>query len=422
MNILENILDAKKTGRSLGITSICSAHPLVLEAAFKHATLTGSPVLIEATSNQVNQFGGYTGMKPADFVRYVNDLAIQCKFPPEKLHLGGDHLGPLPWSSESANKAMDNARTLVHDYALAGFTKIHLDCSINCSDDHDLSPETMAQRTAELAAVVENSCRNAGIPAPRYVVGTEVPAAGGAKAGEEDLQVTKPEDAAQTIELTRQAFMAKGLESAWERVSALVVQPGVEFGHDSIHNYDRTAAQRLTGYIETIPNLVYEAHSTDYQRSSSLQQLVEDHFAILKVGPGLTFAMREAIFALSEIEELLCEHPSRIRDVMEAAMLANPVHWQKHYPGSDAEQKFNRQFSFSDRIRYYWNTPKAQQAFAQLMENLEYPPIPLTLLSQYFPEEYTEVRTGSLENQPKALILRRIIRVLENYQKACGLY
>jgi len=415
LDYLDEILRVKQSGKTIGIPSVCSAHPLVLEAVFQHAGQSGNLVLIEATANQVNQFGGYTGMLPADFVRFVHGLAEKYAFPSSRLFLGGDHLGPLPWSSESAASAMDKAKSLVRAYAMAGFSKIHLDCSVSCVDDYKLSPDKMAQRAAELAAVVEEACETEGLPFPRYVIGTEVPAAGGAKAEEGDLLVTQPDDAARTIEITRQAFLSLGLHSAWERVKALVVQPGVEFGHDTIHEYDRPAAQNLTRYIETIPNLMYEAHSTDYQPRTSLQQLVEDHFAILKVGPGLTFAMREAIFGLAQMEDLLCEHPSRILEVIEKAMQANPVHWQKHFP----DKKVNRQYSFSDRIRYYWPDPAVRKAFEIMMENLKKSPIPWALLSQYFPEEYTEVRDGNLANHPKVLILRRIIRVLENYDAAC---
>jgi len=418
MDILDTLIKDQKSGHPRGIPSICSAHPLVLEAVFKQALKTGNRVLIEATSNQVNQFGGYTGMKPADFYQFVGGMADALGFPRERLVLGGDHLGPLPWVSETAEKAMTNARELVSAYALAGFRKIHLDCSVHCADDRDLSPEIMAARTAELATVVESTCREAGLPFPKVVIGTEVPAAGGAKAGEEELQVTQPEDASRTIELTRQAFLGKGLDAAWDRVIALVVQPGVEFGHASIHEYDRPAAVELVKYIESVPNLVYEAHSTDYQTRAALKQLVEDHFAILKVGPGLTFAMREAIFALAEIEDQICAQPSLIREALEAAMLTNPSHWQKHYAGTGEEQKFYRQYSFSDRSRYYWNAPEVRLAFEKLIANLEEKVIPLTLISQYFPQEYVEIRQGSLVNSPRELILRRITRVLEDYDAA----
>ena len=199
-----------------------------------------TPVLIEATCNQVNQFGGYTGMTPVDFVRFVSEIADRVEFPRQNLILGGDHLGPLVWSNEPSGVAMQKAKKLVRGFALAGFGKIHLDCSIPCADDGELPVELIARRAAELAREVELACTEAGLPLPRYVVGSEVPPAGGAKAVDHQFTITNPADAARTIELTHLAFTGLDLEAAWERVIALVVQPGVEFGDDTIHDYDRT--------------------------------------------------------------------------------------------------------------------------------------------------------------------------------------
>jgi D-tagatose-1,6-bisphosphate aldolase subunit GatZ/KbaZ len=418
MDLLESVLHAQKAGQSSGIPSVCSAHPVVLEAVFRHAKPLNAPVLMEATSNQVNQFGGYSGMTPSDFARYVRSLAQSLDFPSSDLHLGGDHLGPLPWASMKAEDAMTHAREMVRLFALAGFEKLHLDCSMRCGDDRDLPAEVMAKRAAGLAAVAEEACQTAGLPCPRYVIGTEVPAAGGEKAGEETLVVTRPEDAARTIELTRQAFTDAGLESAWNRVIALVVQPGVEFGQSTIHDYDRHAAQSLSKYIETVPNLIYEAHSTDYQRRTALKEMVEDHFAILKVGPALTFAFRQAVYSLAAMEELLCNNPSNLRGEMEAVMLADPRHWNSHYAGDENQLKIALHHSFSDRIRYYWNAPRAKEAFNRLMSNLGEAPLPLTLISYYFPDEWEEVRSGTLPATARSLLLRKITQVLDEYHAA----
>jgi D-tagatose-1,6-bisphosphate aldolase subunit GatZ/KbaZ len=429
MNYLDYILSAQKFGQPRGVTSICSAHPLVIEAALRHSLERNAPVLIEATCNQVNQYGGYTGLTPHDFVCFVGEIANRIGFPREYLLLGGDHLGPMVWADEPASVAMEKAKTLVQQYVQAGFVKIHLDCSMPCADDKVLPPELIARRTAELASVVEgqtngrsdkyrSSSSNSGIV--RYVIGSEVPPAGGSKAGENHLAVTHSKDAAQITELTRQAFLNLGLASAWERVIALVVQPGVEFGDESVHEYNRAAAADLKHFVETVPGLIYEAHSTDYQTRSALRALVEDHFAILKVGPWLTFAFREGVFALAEIEETLVAIPSRIRETLEVAMLTNPVHWKKHYAGDEQTQKLARSFSFSDRIRYYWNTPEAQHAFEQLMKNLGEKPLPLALLSQYMPEQYEMVRAGVLINHPRQLLLYRVLDVLNDYAFACG--
>lgn len=420
MKYLDFILSAQKFGEARGITSICSAHPYVLEAAFRNGLNHHSPVLIEATCNQVNQFGGYTGMSPADFVRFVGDMADGVGFARKNLLLGGDHLGPLVWANEPAEPAMNKAKVLVHDYAQAGFGKIHLDCSMPCADDTGLPVEVAARRTAELAAVAEKAAAEAGLPPIRYVIGTEVPPAGGAKAGETVLTVSDPADAAETIALTHRAFKELGLESAWERVVALVVQPGVEFGDETVHEYNRPAASNLVRFIETIPGLVYEAHSTDYQTRAALRALVEDHFAILKVGPGLTFAFREAVFALAEVEDVLCDSPSHIRENLEKAMLEYPAQWKKHYGGDEQSQRLARRFSFSDRIRYYWNTSEAQTAFETMITNLGDKALPLTLLSQYCPDQYEKIRTGALKNHPHELLLDRVMDVLNDYAFACG--
>src|SRR3954463_9167155 len=89
-----------KAGEPVGVYSVCSAHPVVLEAAFAQAAADSSLVLIEATSNQVDQFGGYTGMRPADFRELVFSIADQHGFPRDRIVLGGDHLGPNRWQGQ----------------------------------------------------------------------------------------------------------------------------------------------------------------------------------------------------------------------------------------------------------------------------------------------------------------------------------
>jgi len=418
MNYLDFVVAAQKFGEPRGIASVCSAHPLVLEAALRHGREHRRPVLIEATCNQVNQFGGYTGMRPEDFARQVADLAERVGFPREHLILGGDHLGPLPWAREPAEVAMDKAADLVRAFVRAGFTKIHLDCSMPLGGAAAPPQEVIAQRIARLAQVAEKAAGGRR-DALRYVIGSEVPPAGGARAEEGPPPVTRPEDAAEAIETTRRAFLALGLEAAWERVIALVVQPGVEFGDEAVYEYDHMAAAPLARFIEGVPGLVYEAHSTDYQPLEALRAMVEDHFAILKVGPALTFALREAVFALADIEATLGLEPlSGIREALEAAMIANPAHWQGYYRGSPPDQKLARQYSFSDRIRYYWTEPEVQAAFQRLMRNLGDRPIPLGLLSQYLPEEYRKVRRGELRNHPRELLLGKVTGILEMYRRA----
>jgi D-tagatose-1,6-bisphosphate aldolase subunit GatZ/KbaZ len=233
------------------------------------------------------------------------------------------------------------------------------------------------------------------------------------------------EDARRTIDLIQSAFQVQGLDSAWDRVIGLVVQPGVEYGDDALFEYNRAKAMPLTELIETIPNLVYEAHSTDYQSCCALQQMVEDHFAILKVGPALTFAFREAVFALAMIEqEWLAHRPgvtlSRFFIVLDEVLSRDPLHWAKYYEGDDAQKAFARKYSFSDRIRYYWNNSEIEFALSRLLENLAQHPPPLTLISQFLPIQYQNIRAGKIGNYPSQLIWDRIMEVVACYSQACN--
>lgn len=88
MKHLTDMVEQHKRGKANGIYAVCSAHPLVLESAIRYAQANQSPLLIEATSNQVDQFGGYTGMTPADFRHFVCQLADSLDFPQEQLILG----------------------------------------------------------------------------------------------------------------------------------------------------------------------------------------------------------------------------------------------------------------------------------------------------------------------------------------------
>ncbi|MBN9325630.1 MAG: class II D-tagatose-bisphosphate aldolase, non-catalytic subunit, partial [Cellulomonas sp.] len=54
---LDDVLDRHRDGLGAGITSVCSANPLVLQAACDQAAFERRPLLVEATSNQVDQFG-----------------------------------------------------------------------------------------------------------------------------------------------------------------------------------------------------------------------------------------------------------------------------------------------------------------------------------------------------------------------------
>ena len=418
------IIEAHESGSIRGIYSVCSSNELVLKASFAQAREDGSHLLVESTCNQVNQYGGYTGMTPASFAEYMAEMAEATGFPREKLILGGDHLGPTVWKNEPSGQAMDKAGELLREYARAGFTKIHLDASAPCAGDpRPLPDEIVAERSAELCRIVEESKSDEMMPI--YVVGTEVPVPGGVQEEDEGLKITEPAEAAATIENARKAFAAQGLEDAWERVSALVVQPGVEFGNDFIIDYDREQAAALSGFIDDYPGMTFEAHSTDYQKKSALREMVEDNFTILKVGPWLTYALREGLIALGLIErEMIAAlgrrtETSGLAEALETEMNSNPVYWEKYYPGTPGEKALQRKYSFSDRVRYYWQRPRVEKSVEQLFINLDSMEIPLSLLSQYLPFQYLAVREGRLDLSPRNIALDKVRDVLRLYSYAC---
>jgi D-tagatose-1,6-bisphosphate aldolase subunit GatZ/KbaZ len=386
----------------------------------QQADASGGPLLIEATSNQVNQFGGYTGMQPADFYHRVLELAQKEQFPSERLILGGDHLGPNPWQQLPAAEAMAHAEVMVAAYAAAGFTKLHLDASMPCVGDPPTLPDAVvAKRAARLCRAAEDAAPGKTL---LYIIGTEVPTPGGATEDLGHMHVTTKQSALQTLEVHQRVFAEHGLTHVWPRVVAMVVQPGVEFNHDSVVFYEADKATILISLLEDQGGLVFEAHSTDYQLDSGYKDLVRDGFAILKVGPALTFAMREALFALTTVEATLLPEDawSRLPHVMEQAMLHKPKDWAKHYEGTAKEQKLLRRFSYSDRIRYYWTEPSVQEAVDTLLRNLEKQPIPETLISAYLPEQYRRLRLQLPTLSPEDLVLDRIRQTLEPYEAACA--
>jgi len=404
-----------RAGDAAGLTSVCSAHELVIEAALLQAAADGGPVLIEATCNQVNQDGGYTGMTPSGFRDFVHGIADRVGVPRRQVVLGGDHLGPNPWKHLPAADALARAEAMVAAYASAGFAKLHLDCSMGCAGEPANPGDTVAAtRAARLAARAEA----AAAAKPVYVIGTEVPTPGGAVGALDHLEPTRPEAVLATHAVHAAAFRGVAGE-AWQRVVAIVVQPGVEFGHEDVAVYAPGPARALTAALDGMPGLVFEAHSTDYQPEAALRRLVQDGFCILKVGPGLTFAYREALYALDAIAAVLRPGTVSVPDTMERLMTAQPEHWQGHYPGTPKQQKRLRHHSYSDRIRYYWPLPEARAAVDALLDALQGVRIADALIAQHLPRLHGRVLAGETPPHARVLLIEAVRDVLRSYSRAC---
>lgn len=430
MDALRAILAKRKQGMPFaGIPSFCTANELAIEACLTQALRFDAPVLVEATANQVNQFGGYTGLRPDGYRDLVYRIADRAGFPREKIILGGDHLGPLTWQSEPEDIAMGNAAELVRRFVEAGFKKIHLDTSMRLAGDPPALPvETVARRGAELYAVCEAAYQkllrdNPDETRPAFIIGSEVPIPGGAQEAEDSIAVTEPAAVQETLRAYREQFALHGLDGAFDNVIGIVVQPGVEFGDSEVFRYDRTRAARLVRFMREQPGIVMEGHSTDYQPPQALKEMVEDGIAILKVGPALTFSLREGLFALSAMEQRLLPESrwSRFPETLETAMLREPANWKKYYSGTSHEQAVKRKFSFSDRCRYYLAKEEVCQAMEKLFHNLSGTPIPLGVLHQFLPNQYAKVRAGTLPPDPRRLAGDCVVHLVEDYNYATRL-
>ena len=430
VNPLKEMVVKRQHGIHCGIPSFCCANKIVIEAILDQAQRFGDTPLIEATSNQVNQNGGYMNMTPMDFTNYVYRIADKLQIDRNKIYLGGDHMGPLPWADLPAAEAMENAKVLVAQCVRAGYKKIHLDTSMRLGDDsrsERLSDEVIAERGAVLYQVCEQTYQemlreNPDEMHPVFVIGSEVPVPGGINDEEPaGMQITSSEDFEHTLFAYRKKFHELGLDSAWEHIIAVVVQPGVEFGDETIHHYNRVDAMDLCRTLKRYPDIVFEGHSTDYQSPTALRQMVEDGIAIIKVGPALTFAFREACFALSMIEdELIPEEAERshFRQILDAEMMENPKSWKNYYTGTTAEKAIKRTYSFSDRSRYYMNHPAVEDARRKLFENIDSLEIPMSMLKQYMPLQYIKVRDGKLAVNARELVKDSIITLVEDYNYA----
>ena len=432
MNPLIKQLEKRKQNKHLGVYSACTANETAIKAVMERAGETGTLALIEATANQVNQYGGYTGLRPKDFVAYIQKIARDVGFDTNSLILGGDHLGPVLWQNEPEEDAMAKAEVLVREYVQEGFTKIHIDTSMRLACDDSAAPlsdEVIARRAAKLCKVADDAYTASGLDnsdqankmryAPVYVIGSEVPIPGGATDNEEEISVTTPTQFKNTMDFFLEEFNKAGLAEVFSRVIGVVVQPGVEFSDLTITEYDRSKAAGLCKALDNYPGMVFEGHSTDYQTREKLKEMVVDGIVVLKVGPALTYAFRQALFALQDIEtELFAKKGipfSDFRNVLDSAMLSNPVYWKKYYHGNEQEIAFKRKYSLSDRCRYYLPDADVLQSINRLIHNIDSVDMPLALLEQYMPLEYKKHRSGEIDKKAGSLLKEHIKGYIDDY-------
>ena len=178
--------------------------------------------------------------------------------------------------------------------------------------------------------------------------------------------------------------------------------PAWKFSDDTVTEYDREKAKELVAALPGYPGLAFEGHSTDYQTKECLRAMVLDGVRILKVGPALTFAAREGLFALEGIEKELCEGElSNFRGTLEGVMRGDDRYWKKYYHGAPREVAVKLAYSYSDRSRYYMGDRAVQDSARALYKNVNRAKPPLSLLRQYMPAQYDRVRRGESPAKPR---------------------
>lgn len=401
--------------RERGIVSFCTSDETVICCALNAAKKRGCYILLEATSNQVNPDGGYTGKTSEEYRGWVECLAESVGFDRGYLILGGDHIGPLPWKKLPASEAMPKAEQLIRDCVHAGFKKIHIDTTVLLAGDIEpLSEEIIVKRWVQLygaamQAAIEMKRRNPEYSIPAFIIGNEVPAAGGDVRLTIRPHITSAEALRSSIELYRKKLTESGYPDAFQHIVGVVADFGIDFGGDGCYPYQTGTAIPLARILSHNPGMVLEAHATDYQSESALREMWEDGIRIFKVGPELTYTKREALFRLSEIEAQLVSEAeqSHFPEVLEQAMRTNPAYWSEWYTGTREEQRYQRVHSKLNRDRYYMNEPMVLAAEQKLISNLKRTGIPTDWL-----------RPGE-DADPMQQMMARIQDVIERYMGGC---
>ena len=396
----------EKLIKKKALPSFCTSNLDVLKTAIYFCKKKNFPILIESTSSQVNQNGGYSGKKPKDFYYSVNKIAKQINFPEKKLYVGGDHLGPLPWRNLKANLALRNSVRLINDCLKSNYSKIHIDTSIKCSDDKTLSAYEIYLRTKK---ILEKINKNKKLKKVFLVIGTEVPLSG--SNDKSKLKLTSERQIFNDVKKFKKIKVNNG-------VFGLVIEPGMKFMHYQILSpkFKNFKAKKS---ISKNHNFVYEAHSSDYQSLLSLKKLVKNNFKFLKVGPELTFYMTRGIFFMEDVEKkYFLKNRSNIKKKIFIEMMKNRKYWSNYYSGKKKSLKkliFNSRL---DRMRYYLNKKNIEKSKKILKKNINKLDrrLILKILNKKKLSKYNEKDLDNFD----LINLSYLGHSLEKYYKACG--
>lgn len=335
------------------LPSFCTSNFNVIKLLIIFAKHNKLPVLIESTSNQINQYGGYTYLKPKQFLEKIKRIAKNLRYK-EKIIFGADHLGPLPWKDFENNNAIKKSKKLFKDVIKAGYKKIHIDTGMKLKGDDFLSKQTIFKRCKSIF----NTVNRKSIKNIFFVFGTEVPTAGGEN--KYDLKNTNISSIKKDI-----AYYKK-----LKKNFSLVIEPGLSFTNQKIYKLKMTSCSQKKKFSQK-NGFTYEAHSCDYQNLSSLKKLVKNNFKFLKVGPELTFNYMNAILKMEKIEKLFFRsNLSEIKKNFSEEMDINKTFWKNYYLGDKKKIEYLKFNSYLDRSRYYWNKKKVISSLKILEKNI----------------------------------------------------
>ncbi len=400
----------KELIKKKALPSFCTANFDVIHSIFYYCHINKLPCLIECTSNQVNQDGGYTSNTPKKFANKINKLRKKIKLNQSQLFLGGDHLGPLAWKKNTNKTALKKSIKLINSFLNANFDKIHVDTSTMCKDDVFINNDIIFDRTLK---ILNSKIIKKKIYDKFLVIGSEVPLSG---SNDDKTVITTSLEKIKIEALKFRDF----LESTHlkKRNFGLVIEPGMKYMNSSIKKPIFTKFLNKKKFSK-INNFVFEAHSTDYQPKKILLKLVDNNFKFLKVGPELTYNYSRSLFFMNKIENKFFKNStSDIKKSILLSMKQNNKYWKEYYDKNNNLLLLNSKL---DRSRYYLNEKNVENSIRILRNNintLDKKKI-LSLINNDFKKDFLFYNKKKLTNFDNIKLIF-ISKSLKRYFNACG--
>lgn len=367
--LLQRIAELEReTGIRRTLFAACPNSTAVIKAAFRAAKRNNAPIYFAATLNQIDCDGGYTGMRPDEFVKLVRMEAAAVNF--DGIYIVAiDHGGPWlkdkqrteKWSTEAA---MDGVKRSFEAALLAGYDLIHVDptVDINVPAGQTIDIRLVAARTVELIRHCETFRRAKGLPEISYEVGTEEVHGGLADERTFDTSIAE----------LKAGLAREGLSDIWP--CFIVGKVGTDL-HTTL--FDTEVARSLTAKVRPLGSYI-KGHYTD--GVSNPQDYPLCGMGAANVGPEFTMSEYDGLAELERTEQkLLAEGRiamrSRITETLERLVEASG-RWKKWLLPAEEGSAFGalsaerRTWLVKTGCRYIWQEPEALVARQRLYDNL----------------------------------------------------